>query len=137
MEYGKRALELYNSGYNCAQAVACAFCGAANVDFCAAAKIAAPFGQGITTRHELCGAVSGMCMAVGMICAEPCDNPVAKSNVLCITHNLVEKFRQRNGSIVCKELLERQSGPCAALCPELVEYAVEILADEFKRHKYI
>ena len=137
MNYAKKALELYNSGYNCAQAVACAFCGAADMDFDTVMKLAAPFGRGISIRHELCGAVSGMCMAIGMMCAGPCGDSVAKSNVLSITHALVEQFRQQSGSILCSELIERQSKPCAKSCSELIEYAAVILADKLKTHGFL
>ena len=134
MEYDKKALELYNSGYNCAQAVVCAFCGAKNIDFDTVMKIAAPFGRGITAGRELCGAVSGMCMAVGMMCAGQCGDPIAQANVICVTHALVEKFRQQFHSITCRELLERQSESCTVQCTEFIEYAARILAEQLKKH---
>ena len=64
--HAKKARELFEQGYNCAQSVFAAFCDETNMDFETAIKLAAPFGGGIGRLREVCGAVSGMTMVLGM-----------------------------------------------------------------------
>ena len=56
--------------------------------------------------REVCGAVSGMCMVLGLSGADfDPKNPDAKAQVYRETQALVGRFKEQNGSIVCRELL--------------------------------
>ena len=101
-----RAKELFTSGYNCAQAVFIAYHDLAEMDESMAAKISAPFGGGMGRLREVCGAVSGMTLCAGQLApnALPNDNE-SKKKCYAMVQELAEKFRQENGSIVCRELL--------------------------------
>ena len=59
MEHGMKAAELFLNGYNCAQAVAVAFCDVTGLDEKIVAKAVSPFGGGMGRLREVCGAVSG------------------------------------------------------------------------------
>ena len=56
--------------------------------------------------REVCGAVSGMFMAVGLICgySDPKDT-TAKAEHYKKVQELAAKFKEQNGSIICRELL--------------------------------
>ncbi len=101
-----KARELFKNGYNCAQAVFLAYCDLFDVEPEFAATISAPFGGGMGRMREVCGAVSGMTMAVGFISPnnQPNDN-VNKQKCYATVQELAERFRLENGSIVCRELL--------------------------------
>jgi C_GCAxxG_C_C family probable redox protein len=60
------ALEKFFSGYNCAQSVLFAFCGDLDLDKDLALRMASGFGGGMGGRQEVCGAVSGGVIAIGL-----------------------------------------------------------------------
>ena len=62
--YREIAEKYFTDGYNCAQAVFLAFSDELGVDADTAAAISAPFGGGMGRLREVCGAVSGMFMAL-------------------------------------------------------------------------
>ncbi len=102
----KSAEELFKEGYNCAQAVFCAHCEKLGIDFATGAKLSSPFGGGMGRMREVCGAVSGLCLLLGLKegYSSPTDNE-AKKELYSKVQNLAGKFKQEFGSIICKELL--------------------------------
>ena len=60
------ARKLFKKGYNCSQSVFAAFCDETGLDMETALKIASSFGGGMGRLREVCGAVTGMFMVVGM-----------------------------------------------------------------------
>ena len=63
--YGKKAMALFEQGYNCSQAVFLAFKDKYDIDESTALKLSSSFGGGMGRLREVCGAVSGMFMAAG------------------------------------------------------------------------
>ena len=53
--HAELARELFMQGYNCAQAVACAFCDVTGLEIDAAARMASSFGGGLGRLREVCG----------------------------------------------------------------------------------
>ena len=107
MDHREKAGQLFLSGYNCAQAVAVAFCDVTGLEESVAAKLASPFGGGIGRMREVCGAVSGMMMVVGLLYGfEPSEGSTAKSAHYHLVQELAEQFRQQAGSIICREILK-------------------------------
>ena len=107
MDHGLKALELFHGGYNCAQAVAAAFCDKTGMDEKTAARMASSFGGGIGRMREVCGAVSGMYMVLGLLYGydDPKDD-AAKKGLYHDVQALAEKFREVGGSIICREILK-------------------------------
>jgi C_GCAxxG_C_C family probable redox protein len=104
---GDAAVALMEAGGNCAQAVLTAFAGAAGLDRVAALKIASGFGAGLARRQEVCGAVTGAVMVIGMIHGqERPDDLAAKEKAYALTRELCERFRAEFGSCLCRELLQ-------------------------------
>ena len=105
-KYGERAEEYFREGYNCAQAVFLAFAPEYGMSEDAAKRIASSFGGGIGGMRSVCGTVSGMCMAAGLIrgYADPQDYEVKKAHYAFVS-DLVQEFQEENGSIICRELL--------------------------------
>ncbi len=145
--HAQRARELFEQGYNCAQAVFAAFCDETGMDMETALKISAPFGGGIGRLREVCGAVSGMAMAAGMKYGytDPQDMDTKMAHYSLI-QSLANAFKEANGSFICRELLNLdgagnpipeartpqyyQARPCA----DLVERAAGIL-EEYMQSK--
>ena len=66
MDYGARAKENFQSGYSCAQAVFLACTENMGLDTETRARLASSFGGGMGGMRQVCGAVSGMLMALGL-----------------------------------------------------------------------
>jgi C_GCAxxG_C_C family probable redox protein len=138
------AKELFNKGYNCSQSVFAAFCDETGLDFDTALKTASSFGGGMGRLREVCGAVSGMFMVVGMIYGytDPSDKK-SKAEHYKLIQALAKSFDNENGSIICRELLGLSIKVDSPIpedrteqyykkrpCAELVEHAAMIL-DEY------
>ncbi len=110
MSKGTEAEKLFNEGYNCAQAVAGAFCDELNMDLKTAVKLASSFGGGMGRMREVCGAVSGMFMVVGAVLGydDPKDADIKKNHYELI-QNMAKKFKDETGSIICRELIMEES----------------------------
>ena len=80
MDHAKRARDLFLEGYNCAQAVACAFCDLTGLDQETTARLSSSFGGGMGRMREVCGTVSGALLVLGLLCgySDPGD-PSAKT----------------------------------------------------------
>ena len=107
MDHVMLAAELFLEGYNCAQAVAVAFTDLTGMEKQEAARLAAPFGGGMGRMREVCGAVSGMLMVLGQLYGyDNSDAESTKKELYKQVQDLAEKFRQENGSIICREILK-------------------------------
>ena len=106
----EKAKNLFLQGYNCAQAVFGAFADECGLSEETAIKIASSFGGGMGGMREVCGAVSGMLMAAGLLYGyDQADDKKAKSAHYARVRELAEQFRTENGTIICKELLTGQN----------------------------
>ena len=107
MTHEEKALQYFTDGANCAQAVVLAFHEELGMDEKTAARLASSFGGGIGRLREVCGAVSGMMMVYGMLRGyDDLKDPAAKKAHYQNVQALAAKFREENGSIVCRELLD-------------------------------
>ena len=107
MDHGIKAAELFLGGYNCAQAVAVAFCDLTGLEEKQAAKMASAFGGGMGRLREVCGAVSGMLLVLGILDGyDDPTNDAAKRELYSRVQALAREFREENGSIICRELLD-------------------------------
>ena len=66
MTKADQAKELFLKGYNCSQAVFCAFAEDYGLDEKTALSLSACFGGGLGRQREVCGAVSAMCMVLSL-----------------------------------------------------------------------
>ena len=101
------AHKYFTDGYNCAQSVFAAFHEEMGMDEKTALKISSAFGGGLGRLREVCGAVSGMFMVLS--CLYGYDDPNAgaeKKQLYARVQELAGKFRDINGSIICRELLD-------------------------------
>lgn len=93
-------------GYNCCQSVLLAYADVIGLDPQTAAVITSGFGGGMGRLREVCGSVSAMFMIAGFI--SPAADPSVKTDRTAnyaLVQEVAGKFREKNGSIVCKELL--------------------------------
>ena len=107
MNHADEAQRLFLEGYNCAQAVFCAFCDETGLSLENAARLSSSFGGGMGRLREVCGTVSGALMALGMLrgYSDPAD-PQAKAEHYRLVQQYARRFREINGTIICRELLK-------------------------------
>jgi len=137
-----RSEELFAQGFNCAQSVAGAFYDEAGVGKDEMLHFACAFGGGVGGLHEICGAVSGMCMATGMKYGGSTPLDMEGRNILDgKIQSLAEEFLKQKPSIICRELLEwgkkeGEIGPDGnniAFCEGLVKCAAGILEEKLRQ----
>ena len=131
INYGERAKTLFDKGYNCAQSVAGAFAEKAGIPLETMVKLASSFGGGMAGTRGICGAVSGMLMAIGV--ANGYSDPSAKEEKqahYAICRKAMDEFAEVNGSCICSELLavQKNGGEKKRPCGELCRIAAEIAA---------
>lgn len=139
----ERAVKLFKEGYNCSQAVLGAYCEELGLDLETALRLASSFGGGMGRLREVCGAVSAMFMVAGLKYGYTDPKDISsKQRHYELIQKLSQRFKEKNGSIICRELLGldvRHDSPVPGErngeyykrrpCPELVSCAAEI-ADE-------
>lgn len=102
---------LFKQGYNCAQAVALAFSDKLALSEDTIAKTVSPFGGGFGRMREVCGAVSGMLFVLGSLEGNGLDgNDEKKLALYQKVQSLMNEFKERNGSYICRELLSLPDG---------------------------
>ena len=107
MDHGIKSAELFLEGYNCAQAVAAAFCNVTGLEEKTAARMVSGFGGGMGRLREVCGAVSGMFFVLSYLYGY--DDPKAdeeKKQLYTDVQGLAAKFQQQCSSILCRDLLD-------------------------------
>lgn len=150
MTHGELAQKNFEEGCNCAQAVFLAFSDLTGLDKATAMKLSASFGGGMGKLREVCGAVSGMFMAAGMLLADgEIPSQEAKAAHYERIRTLAARFKEENGSYICRELLaevptskdpapeERTAQyysrrPCAELCRCAAELLDQLLQEQGK-----
>ncbi|HUU76763.1 MAG TPA: C-GCAxxG-C-C family protein [candidate division Zixibacteria bacterium] len=141
----KRALEYFNGDYNCTQAVLRTVLEEKGFFFEEAPAIAAAFGGGIIGRGEVCGAVSGALMAIGVLSSKLFNNITEQKKVIReYSEIFYNKFENIFGHNTCNGLigidrndpLAKQKATDAGIykekCPKFVIQATNIVLEIFK-----
>ena len=144
MNEKEKAIALLKEGFNCSQSVFVAFSHRFGIDEDTAKKISAGLGGGMGRMREVCGAVSGASLVIGSIAsATDGKDSENKQKNYELVREFAKRFTERNGSIICRELLgldvkmEKSAQPESRTteyykkrpCVELVGDSVEILAE--------
>jgi C_GCAxxG_C_C family probable redox protein len=136
------AVAMFSEGYNCAQSVLACCGGPLGLSRDIALRVAGPFGAGMGRMGETCGAVSGAFMVIGLKYARTGPNEDAsKEKGYELVQQFARRFKDRHGSISCRELLgcdlgtpegkqqAARSNLFTTLCPRLVRSAAEIVEE--------
>lgn len=141
MDKKAEALRIHESGFNCCQSVIGTFSEELGLELGTAYRISAGFGGGM--RHgEVCGAVTGALMALGLKYGHFIAGDVErKSQIEALTKAFNARFIEMNGSLICKELLGYNSSIeeeraiivekdlFSKVCPKAITDAVSILEE--------
>lgn len=130
------AVKLHKNGCNCAQAVACTFCKEFGIDEQEMFRIAEGFGLGMGVM-EMCGALSGMAMIIGLDNSKGNveEGSPSKGDTYKKIKTYVQKFKEKNGSCICRELKGVDTGKVLCSCPQCIADAVELTEEYLKSAK--
>ena len=149
-EKSEAAKAYFRQGYNCCQSVILAFSDIitdkTGMSKEAMLNMSATFGGGIGGMREVCGTVSALAMIIGLLSpSKNPDNPPdreEKAQKYTLVKELSNKFRDENGSIVCRDLLmmrvqqkidqkssEEQQTPRIRSCEDYVGNSAKIIAE--------
>lgn len=149
MSRADRAEELFRKGYNCSQAVILSFCDLLGVDFDTLAKASVCYGGGTGRMRLTCGSVNAMFMALGLLYSTSDGSASNKNEMYARVQEVAKRFREKNGSINCAELLtgkgiEAETSPTSEArtegyykkrpCIGCIRDAVEILEEYLAEH---
>ncbi len=125
MQKTEYAVELKHKGYNCAQAVLCAFADDTEITEENLKKIGAAFGVGMGCMEATCGA---LCAAEILLGLKKYDGrPVLRDAAV-----LHDEFKKICGATICKELKGRETGVVLCECDDCVRNAVRIVENNIK-----
>jgi C_GCAxxG_C_C family probable redox protein len=135
------AVQKFNEGFNCAQAVLFSFTDLLNLDKEIALKLTCGFGGGMGRMQEVCGAVSG---GIAVIGCKYGKGQNGAADAIEITYKkvaeLMSSFEKTNGSYICNKLLHgcdlktgegqkefKEAAMKKGICEPCVRSAVEIV----------
>ena len=138
----KAAVACFREGFSCSQSILSTWSGEFGLERETALRVASAFGGGMASLGEVCGAVTGALVVIGLKHGQiQARDSQAKDRNYALVRDFAERFRSRNGSLLCRELLgcdlttpeareaARRKGLFAERCPRFVRDAAEILED--------
>ena len=141
MSQVSNAVDLFQKGCACSQAILAVYGGPLGLDRTQAMRIASGFAGGMCMA-ETCGAVTGALMALGLRhCGGDCTSPSDRATTCAAVREFISRFKAGNGSVTCKGLLgcdittaegaevPREQDLFKTKCPKLVEDAAVILEE--------
>ncbi|MDD3115082.1 MAG: C-GCAxxG-C-C family protein [Anaerovibrio sp.] len=121
------AIEKHNLGYNCAQSVALTYEDLTDISPEHLFKLTEGFGLGGGNMQGTCGAVSGAIALTGLLnsCGD-LEHPSTKAQTYAMTREILDKFKEQNGSVLCHELKGAGTGKVLRSCPDCIMDACEL-----------
>ncbi|MEI8132773.1 MAG: C-GCAxxG-C-C family protein [Leptolinea sp.] len=149
MNHCEKAKDFYDRGFGCCQSVLCAFSEDFGLDTTTALKLATGFGSGMGRMGDVCGALTGGFMALGLKYGKVNTDESKYCPATEITYakvaELARRFRERNETMHCRDLTGLDlnkpearvyarehnifSGRCSQYVQDVVEILEELLAD--------
>jgi C_GCAxxG_C_C family probable redox protein len=109
MDKHQLASDYHDRGYGCAQAVLAVYAADYGLDEETALRLSTGFGSGMGRMCEVCGALTGAFMVIGLKYGKVITDGTKYGTDTETTYRLVSelasKFRERHGSIHCRELI--------------------------------
>lgn len=141
------AVACFKGGFSCTQALLSTFSEELGMDRDTACKVASGFGGGVGRTGNICGAVSGAIMVIGLKYGKSVPETCAeRERTYELVQDFIREYTALHGSVNCTDLLgydlsdpvahaEAQEKRIAGQkCPKYVEDAVLVLEKIIKAH---
>ena len=131
----EKAAENFNKIYNCCQSVACTVCERYGVSKEDMFRMTEGFGSGIGGLKDTCGAVMGMFLIISLAnSAGDMEAPTrTKLDTYAKFQEAAEIFKERRGSLYCRDLKTQDGPQPLPCCMACVEDAAQILEELLKK----
>jgi C_GCAxxG_C_C family probable redox protein len=103
-EASQRSLELFKSGYFCAESVLLAIAESRGIQSDLIPKIATGFCSGISRTGGMCGAVGGAIMGINLMAGRSFPTESLELSY-SLTQKLIDQFEKLYGSVNCRQLM--------------------------------
>ena len=143
----EQAVACFKEGFSCSQAVLSTYGPTLGLDRKTALRVSGAFGGGMGRMGQTCGAVTGAFMVIGLKYGKTrAEDNQTRDKAYSLVREFVDRFKSRNGSIVCKELLgcdmstpegrklSEEKKLVASVCPKFVQDACEIIEQTILKH---
>ncbi len=129
-------LALFKEGFSCSQAVFAAYAKDLGMDYEMALKVSQAFGGGMGGMRGECGAVTGAYMVISLIYGRTkAEDSEARLKTFTMVQDFSKRFKEKQGTTVCRELLEGKAGSHYEMCSDYVKDACLILEDILEEYK--
>ena len=141
MDHKEKALNYFSQKMHCSQSVIAAFAEECGITEAQALKLGSCFGGGMR-KGEVCGAVTGALMVLGLLCGE---SKVGDAEGRLVSNKvndlMMDRFKEKCGSYICNDLLGcditsaeghkhcLDNNLFTEFCPKMVTTAVEIVEE--------
>lgn len=123
----EKAIQLHQNGYNCAQAVVCAYCEEFGLDEQTAFKMSEALGLGMG-RKDTCGALTGALLLAGMRSSAGIEAAgTSKQQTYALAREMGQAFIDKNETLVCCELRGEVDGRVRRSCDGCIEDSCALL----------
>ena len=129
MDIDKISGDYHARGCNCCQSVLCTLGEHTGLDERTAIALAVGFGGGMLTGN-VCGAVTGGMMAIGLACTEGRDPAGEKERGRGLCALLQERFQERFGTLLCADILRDHDHDLCDSCIAFAARAAEEIIKE-------
>lgn len=121
------AVARHDRGYNCSQSVACAFAEELGRDEVEVFRLAEGLGRGVGNTYGTCGALLGAGIVAGLVTSDGnIDAPASKHDTYARVAQISAEFKERCGSIVCREIRGLDTDVVLTSCDDCIACAAEI-----------
>ena len=101
----ERSIAYHKQGFNCCQSVVAAFSDLTGLSEQESFNVGGGFGAGAGTG-ELCGAISGAVMTLGLLTpVDPADPVGSKKRTVALSKEFQKRFQEKFGHLRCCDLL--------------------------------
>lgn len=115
-----RAIDNFESGFNCAQSVFLAYADVLDIELEMAKKMTVSFGGGVGRMREVCGTVSAMAMLAGFrYPVLDIADQEARTRNYAMVQKMAGLFKAKYPSIICRELLPPAEAATTSPAPAL------------------
>ncbi|MDP4178399.1 MAG: C-GCAxxG-C-C family protein [Bacillota bacterium] len=143
MEKQEKAMEYFQNGCNCSQAVVMPYAEELNVNEGIIQKMAVAFGGGMSKAGKVCGCLSGALMVIGLKYGEDSAKIVAnRIKSYNEGQKFMKQFNETFGATDCRELIkldlnkkedmvQAQAKVFGSRCKNMVGKTIEMLEEHF------
>ena len=124
------ANSMHDRKYNCCQSVACAFADELGVDMQILFRAGEGFGLGCGNTQGICGAYAGAVLCAGFKNSDGnLENPGTKHATTKLSREMMERFKEKTGALLCKDLKGVETGVVLCSCPDCIKAGVEVVQE--------